>query len=110
MYLFLANNDYGRIERDLNLFVAPFIFGRDLRANQISYLTWDVYGLQLSEKTEESIWDSYHMLKCAEYFPSRAFLVIDKFTWSFWDSPAPNMILMDQPDWANILANALETK
>jgi hypothetical protein len=110
MYLYLANNDYGRVERDLNLFVAPFVFGRDLRANEISYLNWDAYGLQLGEKNEDTIWTSYHTLKCAEYFPTRAFLIVDRFTWSFWEKPAPNMILMDQPNWPNILSNALEIR
>jgi len=110
MYLFLADNDYGRVERDLNLYVAPFVFGRGLRANEISYLTWDIYGLKLSEKTEDTIWDSYHTLKCAEYFPNRLFLIVDNFTWSFWDAHAPNMILMDQPNWPNILTNSLEMK
>lgn len=110
MYLSLANNDYGRVERDLNLFVAPFVFGRGLKPNEVSYLDWDVYGLQLTEKTEDTIWDSYHTMKAAEYFPNRAFLIVDQFTWGFWDTHRPNMILMDQPNWFNVLSNALEMR
>ena len=109
-YLYLGNNDYGRVEAELNMYVTCFLFGLDLRANQISYLEWDIYVLLLTEKNERNIWDSYHMLKCADYFPNRLFLVIDKFTWSFFESHRPNMVLMDQPNWPNIVNNHLETR
>ena len=109
-YLFLADNDYGRIEAELNMFVGPFVFGRDLRANHISYLQWDLHGLKLVDKAEDSVWDAYHFMKSAQYFPSRAFLVVDRFTWEMFDTFSSNMILMDQPNWPNLVLNQLETK
>lgn len=110
MYLYLGNNDYGRIERELTTYVSGFLFGRNLQPDKISYLDWDIYGLQLCKKTEETIWISYHALKCAQYFPNRMVLIIDEFTMSFFDSPAGNMVLMDQPNWVHIVNNYLEMK
>lgn len=103
MYLFLASGDYGEIEREITTYVSPFNFGRDLKANQVSYLEWDVYGFQLSRKGEESTWDAYHTYKCAQYFPNRLILIIDKFTLGFFDDVPSNMLLMDQPNWPNLM-------
>ena len=110
-YLYLDNEDYAGIERELNTYVACFTFGRNLRVNQISYLQWDLYGLQLNDAGSDNVWEaSYHVFKCAEYFPARTFLIIDKFTWNFFETHPPNMVLMDQPNWPNIIRNRLETK
>ena len=108
-YLYLDNRDYGRIEAELNTYVACFKFGRHLTINEISYLQWDIYGLSLSSRDSDSIWEaSYHTHKAAQYFPNRLFLIVDKFTWDFFEAPTPNMVLMDQPNWPNIIRNHLE--
>lgn len=109
-YLYLADGDYGRIEDELNLYVSPFLFGRELSVTKVSYLEWDVYGLKLIDKTEDSIWNMYRVFKCAEFFPNRFFLIIDRFTWNLFDEHRPNMVLMDQPNWANILVTHLEKR
>ena len=110
-YLYLDNRDYGRIEAELNTYVACFKFCRGLTINQISYLEWDIYGLQLNDRSVDSIWEaSYHTLKCAQYFPGRLFLIIDRFTWGFFESPTPNMVLMDQPNWPNMILNHMEIR
>lgn len=109
-YLYLGNRDYGRIEAELNMYVACFLFGRDFKPNQIQNLEWDMYVMSLSERTESSIWDTYHVLKCAQCFSSRLFIMVDQFTWGFFDTPLHNMILMDQPNWPNIVNNHLEVR
>jgi hypothetical protein len=110
-YLYLANRDYGRVESELNTFVSPFIFGRHLKPNKVSFLEWDLIGIQLTDKRDEdNVWDVYHFHKCASYFPSRTFLVIDRITWNLFESRTPNMILMDQPNWVSLINNSLESK
>ena len=110
-YLYLANKKYGQVEADLNTFVSPFVFGRNLKPNKVSFLSWDLIGLQLTgRQTDDNIWDVYHFHKCASYFPSRTFLVIDKTTWGMFESYTPNMILMDTPNWACLTIRNLESK
>jgi len=110
IFLYLDNQDYGRVENELSLYL-PCKFCRHLTINEISYLTWDIYGLSLSSRDADSIWEaSYHTLKAAEYFPNRLFLIIDRFTWDFFEVPTPNMVLMDQPNWPNIIINHLEAQ
>jgi len=109
-YLYLANDDYGRVEALLNMYVAGFVCGRGLHPNSISHLEWDLYVFNLIEKGEDNVWIAYHVEKAAQYFPSRSFLIINKFTLNFFDTPFPNMILMDQPNWINIIRNHLEMR
>ena len=107
-YLYLGNDDYGRVEASLNTYVAAFVCGRKMRPNEVSYLSWDLYVFNLITRGEDNVWLAYHVEKAAQYFPSRSFLITDRFTWEFFDVKSPNMILMDQPNWSNILRNQLE--
>lgn len=107
-YLYLANDDYGRIEAALNIYIAGFVFGRNLRPNNVSHLEWDLYVFNLISRGEDNVWLTYHVEKGAQYFPNRAFLITDQFTWNFFSETSSNMILMDQPNWPNILRNKLE--
>lgn len=109
-YLYLGNDDYGRIEASLNMYVAGFVCGRGLRPNNISHLEWDLYVFNLAERGEDNVWLAYHVEKAAQYFPSRAFLITDQFTLDFFGTLSPNMTLMDQPNWPNIIRNHLEMR
>lgn len=108
--MYLGNNDYGRIEALLNMYVSRFIFSRGLRPNNVSHLEWDLYGFNLVDRGEDNVWDAYHVQKVAQYFPSRVFLITDEFTWKFFDEHRPNIVLMDQPNWPNIIINYLELR
>jgi hypothetical protein len=110
MYLWLGDKDYGQVEADFQMYVGFFLFGRHLKPSEVSYRDWDVYGIKFTEESEDNIWDTYHLKKCAEYYPSRLIVIMDRFTWGFFDERPDNMILMDQPNWANIVKRHLESK
>jgi len=109
-YLYLGNDDYGRVEAALNTYVAGFVCGRGLKPNNISHLEWDLYVFNLIERGDDNVWLAYHVEKASQFFPSRIFLIIDHFTLDFFDPPSTNMLLMDQPNWPTILRNRLEIK
>ena len=107
-YSYLADGNYAAVEADLWMFVGCFVFGRNLRPNAVSVLEWDLYILQLMDRREDSIWIAYHTVKCAKYHPDRTILVVDKFTLDCLEERTPNMVLMDQPNWHNMLIHTME--
>lgn len=109
-YLYLGNDDYGRVEAALNTYVASFVCCRGLRPNNISHLEWDLYVFNLVDRGEDNTWLAYHVEKAAQCFPNRVFLITDQFTMDFFSKVPINLTLMDQPNWPNIIRNRLEIR
>lgn len=107
-YIRLPNNNYAKVESELNTYVATIIFGRGLTINEVSYLDWDLYVFSLPDSSEENIWDVYSISKAADLYSDKVFLIVDQKTWSLFLDPTKNMVLMDRPDWVGQVLRRLE--
>ena len=112
--LFSGGGNYKEMESQLTLFVDRFDFEREIRPWMTPYRDWSLFIFDTEGMKPSHELDNLHSLaKLVKSFPAR---IIGVWTFDTWDklktvdaaaAYAPNVVMLDSPDWCQKLDKAL---